>query len=107
MTILGRLDADGHRFPIALANEYVGDVHLLELRLELEEMVLVPSVESYRNGVRWNTRRRRFPSSMNRLSDLRPKGEVSSDDDVVDEVRVDVRSFAALRGAGFNRVVNA
>lgn len=70
-------------------------------------MVLVACVESYRNGVRWNTRRRRFPSSMNRLSDLRPEREVSSNDDVVNEISILVRSFAALQGAGFNRVANA
>lgn len=84
MTIPCRLDADGHGFPIALADEHVGNVHPPELRLELEEMVLVLSVESHSDGVRRNTRRGGFTSSVNHLSDLRPNGEVGSDDDVVD-----------------------
>lgn len=83
MTISGRLDADGHGFPIALADEHVGYVHQLELEFEIEEMVLVPCVESHSNGICRNTRWSRFSSSMNHLSDLRPNGEVSSNDDVV------------------------
>ncbi len=66
------------------------DVCLLQRALELQEMLLILGMQSHRNGVLRNPFRRRLPSSVDCLGNLRPVGEVSPDNHIVDKVRIGV-----------------
>lgn len=55
-----------------------------------QQVLLIASMQSYCDCILGDPTRCRFPSSVDSLSDLRPKGEVGSNDDVVDQIGVRV-----------------
>ncbi len=66
------------------------DVCELELSPARQQVLLIASVQSNRNGVLGNPCWSGFPSSVDGLRNLRPNGEVGANDHVVDQIGIGV-----------------
>lgn len=74
--------------------------------MDLDEMRLITRSERHGDRVLGNTAWGAFASSVNRLGNLRPMGEVAADDHVVTEVRGTVGRLAGLQGLPGGLTVN-